>query len=383
LSAIQGTPTTYDLTVGVKVNMDDVIYTLDPIDTPFLGGVGADGLSVISSFPVDEKEFFWMHENLLIPRGAHTKAFTTAETVLTVTTNERGKYSTGDVLVFVKDTGGVAREQVRVASYGTTTDTLIVTRGWAGTTAASWVTSDSMISLGPVLAEGSDPNNARSKDRASFSNYTQIFGPTKVSMSGTEQVVAKYGVSNEFARQILNRSNEHAIQREQAYLYGVKYETSSLLIRTMGGLDGFITTNVDSTNTQLTTLVIQTNLQTCYDAGGIPDRIVVNPRSLIVMDDTANTSVVRQTIDDPKRGRVAVDEVWTEFGPISLVRHRWCHKTMAFAIKRDGVVRRVLRPFQMERLAKTGDSDHVQILCEEGLEVKGQSHMVKWTALTN
>jgi hypothetical protein len=29
----------------------------------------------------------------------------------------------------------------------------------------------------------------------------------------------------------------------------------------------------------------------------------------------------------------------------------------------------------MERLAKTGDSDKAQIVCEEGLEIKGEAHM--------
>lgn len=377
-------PNSYDLTVGVKVNMDDVIYLLDPIDTPLLGGVASDGLSVISSFPVDETEFFWLEENLLLPRTTHTKAFTTAETVLTVGSGLQSRFSTNDVLIFIKDTGGVANEQVRVASYGTTADTLIVTRAWAGTTAASWVTNDAILNIGPVMGEGSDPQTARVKDRSSLSNYTQIYGPTKMSMSGTEQVVAKYGVTNEFAHQLLNRTREHAIEREQSYVYGVKYQSTSIDIRTSGGLNAFITTNIDtSTNTVLTTLVIQSALQTCYDAGGLPDRLMVNPRSLVGLDDTANTSVVRQVIDDPKRGRVAVDEVWTEFGPISVVRNRWVHKSTAFAFKRDGVVRRVLRPFQMEALAKTGDADHVQILCEEGLEVKGGSHMYKWLGLTN
>jgi hypothetical protein len=381
MSTVIGTSTSYDLTTGVKVNMDEVIYTLDPIDTPLLGGVGADGLSVISSYPVDETEFFWMHENLLLPRSINQTTLTTGDTVVTVTTGDRAKFSTSDVLVFHKSGGTATRELMQIASYGTTADTLIVTRGFGGTTAQTQNQTNIIMDLGPALPEGSDPQNARQKDRSSLSNYTQIFGPTKMSMSGTEQVVSKYGVANEFNRQLFNRTNEQAIQREQAYLYGVKFQSTTTKVRTTGGLDYHITTNVDSTATQLTVLKIQALEQLEYNQGGLPDRLIANPASLLDLNDVANTAIVRQTIMDTVRGRVPVMEVWSEFGPLSVVRHRWNHPSMAFLIKRDGVVRRVLRPFQMERLAKTGDSDSAQILVEEGLEVKGQQHMAKFTAL--
>ena len=41
-----------------------------------------------------------------------------------------------------------------------------------------------------------------------------------------------------------------------------------------------------------------------------------------------------------------------------------------------------MQPLVVEALAKTGDSDKVQIVCEEGLQVKGQSHMARFTQLT-
>ena len=70
---------------------------------------------------------------------------------------------------------------------------------------------------------------------------------------------------------------------------------------------------------------------------------------------------------------------WVTHGQI--VRNRWVHPFDAWGIKREGVVRRILRPFQFEMLAKTGDSQSGQILCEEGLEVKGEKHMFRMNAL--
>lgn len=381
---VTGITTAYDLTTGVKVNMDDVIYTVDPIDSPLLGGVGSDGLSVLSMFPVDQKSFSWMEESLLTPRCYAGGTSTTGDAFLTFAAGDRERFSTNDVIRIVTTAAGAQNELVRVTGYATTANTLDVTRGFNGTTAATITTLTALfVGVGTAIAEGSNPMASRQKDRDSFSNVTQIFGPTQVSMSGTEQVITKYGVPNEFSRQVFNRTVEQVISREQAYLYGRKFDSTTLKVRTTGGLVEFLTTNLEATSTQLTVSNIQGMQQSCYNAGGLPDRLIVNPRTLADLNDVANTSVVRQVIVDTVRGRVPVDVVWTEFGPISVVRDRWVARVHAFLIKRDGVVRRVLRPYQMERLAKTGDADNVQLLIEEGLEVKGQAHMGMFTALTS
>lgn len=372
-----GIATAYDLTVGAKVNMDEVIYTIDPIDAPLSGGIGSDGLSIIASAPLDQITFSWMHESILTPRSLSVGALTTGDTVLTVTAADRTKFTTGDVLRISGTT-----ELIQIASYGTTADTFTITRGFAGTTAATLASGSTLIGLGVALAEGSDPNAGRNKDRDSFSNNTQIFGPYQQSVSGTEQVVTKYGVTDEFSRQLFNRTNELVIAREQAYIYGRKFNSTTTKVRTMGGLDEFITTVTDATNTQITVSKLQGNLQTNYLNGGVPDRLACNPLATVDLNDIGNTSVVRQTIDDPRRGRVPVMSVYTEFGEITILRHRWIYKAHAFAWKRDGVVRRVLRPYFMQPLAITGDSKKVMYLVEESLEVKGEPHMHKMTNLT-
>jgi hypothetical protein len=75
--------------------------------------------------------------------------------------------------------------------------------------------------------------------------------------------------------------------------------------------------------------------------------------------------------------------VFHEFGETQLVRNRWCHTETAFVVKKEGVQRRIIQPLIVEALAKTGDSDKVQIVCEEGLQVKGESHMARFTNLTD
>ena len=38
-----GKVTSYDLAVGVKISMDELIYMISPIDSPLINGIGTDG----------------------------------------------------------------------------------------------------------------------------------------------------------------------------------------------------------------------------------------------------------------------------------------------------------------------------------------------------
>ena len=374
-----GRITTYDLTVGVVVNMDEAIYMLSPVDTPLLTGIGADGLTVIGSEPVDERQFSWMDDTILTPRSTLAAILATAATVLTLASGTRDRFSTNDVLTVELD--GATSEVLRVDSYGVTADTLIVTRTWSGT-ASQYATSSIVVGLGTALREGSNPEEARSVDRVENTNVTQIFGPTKVDLSRTEQQVRKYGVGNEFAHQLGSRMKENAISREQAYLYGARVDSTSSEARTTGGLRFYIATNVNSTATQLTAANITTAQLTGYNAGGFADVVMANPVALADLNDPANTTVVRETIDDPMRGRTRVGWVDTEFGSVLIARNRWMLANDAFGFSRDQVRRRVLQPLIYEQLGKTGDSDQGQIVAEEGLEVKVEEHAFRFNNLS-
>src|SRR6186997_3228761 len=133
-----GMATAYDLTVGVKVNMDELIYLLSPQDTPFLTGVGGDGLTLIGTEPVDQIEFAWMHDTILTPRSGLGGITTGGQNWLTVTAGDLTKFSTGDVITL--QVAGNTTEHIRVTGYGTTTDSLTLTRAYAGT-AMTYATS--------------------------------------------------------------------------------------------------------------------------------------------------------------------------------------------------------------------------------------------------
>jgi hypothetical protein len=380
-----GTVTSYDLAVGVKINMDELIYMISPVDSPFINGIGTDGRQLLASSPVDQTEFKWMDEELLLPRApaAGTGAAGAGATTVTVSAADSYRFQVSDLLSIGEEDVVVNASVKIITAINNSTGVLSVGNwvndsAWPATAAAQ---QDTIICLGTALIEGSDPGAARSADRTIRSNYTQIFGPTAVHMSRTEQQISRYGVSDEFAKQLYGRSVENVITREQAYLYGQKKDIPGSKQRSTGGLNYWITTNTDTTTT-LTIAALESLMQKCYNAGGVPDLLIANPASFATLNAVSDSGRVRTVIDDPRRGRVPVMSVFHEFGETQMVRNRWCHTETAFVVARDGLQRRVIQPLVVEALAKTGDADKVQIVCEEGLQVKGEQHMGKFTTLT-
>ena len=380
-----GKVTSYDLAVGVKINMDELIYMISPTDSPFINGIGTDGRQLLGSSGVDQQEFKWMDEELLIPRATVTDTGSAGAgaTDVTVSAADSYKFQVDDLITIGEADAAVNAAVKRVTHVNNTAGVLTLadwanSADWPATTAAH---ADTVICVGTALVEGSDPGEARSADRTIRTNCTQIFGPTPIHMSRTEQQVSRYGVSDEFAKQVYGRSVENVITREQAYLYGQYNNDTSTKRRSTGGLNYHITSNTDTTTT-LTITALEALQQKCYNAGGMPDLLIANPASFATLNAVSDSGRVRTVIDDPRRGRVPVASVFTEFGETQMLRNRWCHAETAFLIAKDGISRRVMQPLVVEALAKTGDSDKVQIVCEEGLQVKGEQHMGKFTTLT-
>lgn len=366
-----------NLDTGLKLNIDELIYMLSPMDLPMTLGVDADGSMVVRTMPVDQTTFKWQDEEILTPRAPLAALATTGTTGLTVATGEALRFSTGDLIRIVKSTG--ATESVVVT--GVSNATVTVTRGYNSSTATNLSTGDMLIGIGSLLLEGSDPENFRARDRDLRTNYTEIFGPYKIQMSRTAQKVSKYGVTDEWSKQVFNRTRELMIRIEQALLLGTALDDGAGK-RSTGGLLHFLTSNVNSSATQLTLANIATLQQTCYNAGDVPLVLVANPATLAQLNDIENTSTMRVVQTDSRRGRARVTVLDTEFGTTTIVRNRWCHPYHAFLIKPEGVIRRIFDPLMYQPLAKTGDSDKAQIVCEEGFEIKGYQHMAVFTGLT-
>jgi hypothetical protein len=363
----------YDLQVETKINIDELIYILTPEDLPLLSGIGSDGLGVIGKAPVDNTIFYWMEEDVPLPRGVLNEALDTSETDVTVVAGDAVKFAVGDAI-------RIDDEIFKVTALDTSTEVLTVTRGALGSTAASHTSGAEIIGLGTVLPEG-DIGTANFQGRDKYSNYTQIFSK-KLTVSRTEQSIPKYGVPNELNKQMRNAMLHCNVGIEQAALYGIKYEDTATRVRSTGGLNSYITSNVDSSSDWITVGAIEALQQTAYDNGGMFDFITARPAAFRALNNTqGNERVQTVTVEDARRGRRRAQTVMTEFGEVTLVRNRYVRKTDAFCYSRDNFIQRVFQPLVAQKLAKTNDTDSYMMVGECGFQIKGQDHMAKFTGL--
>ena len=75
---------------------------------------------------------------------------------------------------------------------------------------------------------------------------------------------------------------------------------------------------------------------------------------------------------DDKKIIASADIYVSDFGEIEIVPSRQCRSRTGYLVQSDMVAYATLRNMETEDLAKTGDSDRKQLLCEWTLEVRNE-----------
>jgi hypothetical protein len=380
-----GTGKTYDLVTGIRLEIEDMIYILDPTDVPLQGTFNgtanlpptAGNNSILSTQSVMQKKVEWLEETLQTPNTTLAATAITADTVITLASGARTRFATGDIIQIS------GSETIRITGYGTTTDTITVTRAITGS-AAQYSNAATVKGLGTALKEGSDPENFRFLDRSGLYNLTEIFGPYLIQLSETEQVTStrggKYGTTDEFNHQVANKLREIAVGVEQAAYYGQRMDDTTNGWRTMGGAAYFIATNVDSTTTDITYTKLLDQWQNSYANGGLVDTLLMGPgqkRKFSNLDSAA----IRLERTDTSRGQV-VGTVMSDFGAADTVLDRHLRTADLAGIDRQWVSWAVLRPTVVEPLAKTGDSIKSQVVAEKSMRWRMEKRHFRFSALT-
>ena len=198
----------FNLTVETPVNIDTAIYMITPDDLPLLFGVNADGMAILPSAPTTDKQFYWLEEDVPLPRATLNEALDNSETGVDLVTGEGVKFAVGDQI-------RIDDELMDITAI--TGDTLTVARGSAtvnGSTVATHASGAEVVGVGSVLIEGA-VGSANFQGRDKYSNYCQIWSK-KMNVSATEQVIPKYGIPSEFAHQMMNMVHHNAVGMEQA-----------------------------------------------------------------------------------------------------------------------------------------------------------------------
>lgn len=200
-------------------------------------------MSKMGSEKTDDPEFSWWEEKLDHLRiEINTEAAAGATTL--IPTQGALAAVKGDLFI-VESAGGMWVNEILYVSADPLTDTsLVVTRGFAGTTAATIPVGAFLTKIGNAFAEGTLSPKATTRNPVKLKNYTQIFKQT-YEITGTAAVTKSRTGPVEQKDKKRKLFDLHR-DMEMASIYGRPSETvgeNGKPMRTTGGLLSFLTTH--------------------------------------------------------------------------------------------------------------------------------------------
>ena len=222
--------------------------------------------------------------------------------------------------------------------------------------------------------EGDDYDSPTSTNRARKGNYTQIFEKV-AKVTGSQEAVKKHGIKSELAYQMANRMKEIARDVEYAIINNTaKVAGDASTAREMGGIQAFVTTNVDDnggTARSLTEDLLNDGIQSAWQAGGDPNVVVVcGKHKRTISGFTAGATKYLEAED--KRLVAAVDVYESDFGVVRIIPHRYMLTDRLFILDTNYWKTAYLRPFKVKDIPPTGDYVAKVIIGELTLEARAE-----------
>lgn len=251
---------------------------------------------------------------------ATTVGASTSSTTIGVT--DGTLFTVGDVFCIPNAvTSSSAVECARVT--GISTNSLTVVRDIGGTGANQIAAGAALRLLGSAYEEGGSVPTPKTTAPATKINYTQIFRTT-LDLSKTNVASEQYGAaSGERDRIQAKKLKEHKISMNAAALFGVKSENltggpSGKPIRTTGGLNSVISTNVYDASGMLTQKSFEAFSRMAFRYGSAKKMLLTAPIIKSAINDWGKSYLLVKP-GETKLG-VDIQEVQTAHGTWMIVR---------------------------------------------------------------
>ena len=234
------------------------------------------------------------------------------------------------------------------------------------------------------------------------SNVTQISAKTII-IAGTTEALLKAGRKSELAYQVAKIGKE--LKRDVEYnLTGVRtgelvavsdtgsktrtlenWMSSNASHGTSGATATTATTTVtDGTQRNLTEDLVRGQIQAIWSAGGDPDCMLVGPvnKQNISSQFAGIATLYRDANSGPATIVGASDMYIHDYGELKVVPSRFSRDRTLSILQKDMWAVAYLRPFKIEKLAKTGDAEKRLLLVEYALEARNEAASGKVADLT-
>jgi hypothetical protein len=270
--------------------------------------------------------------------------------------------------------------------------------GTASQTQFDWQTDTLAAAAANAAIEGDDTAASALTATTRYINYTQIYKKVFV-VSGTANAVKAAGRKSELAYQIAKKGKELKRDQEKSFTgTNVAVAGDSSTARVTASLDAWLFTNdlngtsgtqytfaggvpttnrTDGTDRPWTEALLKSALVLQYNSGGEVSMLMVSPTKKQETSAFPGIADIRFNATAAKPSVIigAVDVYVSDFGNLDVVPNRFMPTDLAYLIDPSQARKRTLRPYFVEELAKTGDSEKRHIIEETGLEVTNEAAM--------
>lgn len=246
-----------------------------------------------------------------------------------------------------------------------------------------------------AVIEGEDATTTAATPTVRLGNYTQISDKVP-RVTRTQRNVVSAGRGDELDYQIMKAGKELKTDMEAALLSNkVKAVGSESVARELAGIEAWLSTNADlgaggvagtgdgttarvsGTDRALTEDMLKGVLSSIYNEGGDPDLILANANHKQGMSAFVGggTSGPAQRVVDGGSTTIntAYDVYVSDFGSLKVMPCRHVVSESILVLQTDMWAMATLDEFLETPLAKTGDSDRVQLLSEYTLEARNEA----------
>ena len=258
-----------------------------------------------------------------------------------------------------------------------------------------WQTNTLRAAQNNFHVEGSDTSAAAVTPTDRLGNYSQIFKGSVIT-SGTNDVVEAAGRTNsEMAYNILRVATEVKLDMEKALFENVaRVAGNATTPRKLAGLGAWLKTNVvniggggganptgnvpgatartDGTKSIFNQAKFDQCMQSVWTSGGKPDTVYLSAFQLNkALGFVGNNNQRQNGATGSVNNNIAV--YLTPWGSVEFQPVRESRSRDVWIIENDKLALATLRPMKNEALAKTGDNEHRQVVCEATMVVRNQA----------
>ena len=340
----------------LEIDMFPDIFWVDRGITPMVALLGQRA----RSRPAFEVNVQWLEDSSIPQNLTPSTSYTSGATSVVLTTGQGAWVNVNDIIL-----DAATSELMLVTAVAT--DTLTVTRGYAGTTAAAIGSTDNFLNLRQSSGHATTSPPALQTVTSSKSNFCQI-RKTAVQVSKTLEAVKLFG-GPQRAYQRVKKAQEHSIDWEHILLHGIKGSVTNTNnpVYMAGGLDNYIATNklsVSGTLTEATFLDFMPQVFYHSVSTGQKTKVLFASAELINTINSWGLGKLQVTESARQASQtygIDIKEYVHGYGKLFVVYHPllfagW--KGYGYIVDMDGIMLRPLRPTTLETNIQVPDADY-------------------------